>query len=224
MPSSTSNVSIAYNKLKQAILENRLGPGTQVLEQEAATQLEMSRTPVREAMLMLQKDGLVVMRSRQGMRVLPITVGDITEIYEVLEVIEGLAIRKLTEMPINAPQAHTLGESITLMEEALERSDPSVWASADTKFHEDIIKFSGNVHMGTVFQPLWDRSQRARNLLLKTHGAPANSAQDHWELLKLIKAGKAAEATEFHKRSRAVALQQICDMIFDLIEGMVPAK
>ena len=58
MPAPTSNVAIAYRKLKQAILENQLAPGAQLLEQEAATQLEMSRTPVREAMLMLQKGWL----------------------------------------------------------------------------------------------------------------------------------------------------------------------
>lgn len=224
MPSSTSNVSIAYRKLKQAILENRLGPGTQVLEQEAATQLEMSRTPVREAMLMLQKDGLVEMRPRQGMRVLPITTGDISEIYEILEVIEGLAIRKLAEKPISEKQARALEDSVTLMDLSLERGDLSVWASADKKFHDDIVRFSGNVHLETVFLQLWDRSQRARNMLLKAHGAPVNSAQEHWELLKLIKEGKTTEAVKYHKSLRAEAAEQICKMILNVMGGVVPSN
>ncbi|KZL19286.1 putative HTH-type transcriptional regulator YdfH [Pseudovibrio axinellae] len=221
MPSSTSNVAIAYRKLKQAILENHLGPGAQVLEQEAATQLEMSRTPVREAMLMLQKDGLVEMRPRQGMRVLPITAGDISEIYEILEVVEGLAIRKLAERTVSEKQLTSLEDSITLMELSIERGDLSVWASADKRFHEDIVKFSGNIHLVSVFQQLWERSQRARNMLLKTYGTPVNSNQEHRDLLKLINEGKAHEAVEFQKNLRTAAADKIRKMIFEIMEGMV---
>ncbi len=132
----------------------------QVPEQEAATHLEMSRTPVFEAMLMLQKDGLVEIRPRQGMRVLAITVGDISDIYEILEVVERLAIRKLAENPISEKQVCAFEDSVTLMNLSLERGDRGLWASADKKFHEDVVKFSGNVHLETVFVQLRDRSQR----------------------------------------------------------------
>ncbi len=222
MPSSKSNVAIAYRTLKQAILENRLGPGTQVLEQEAATQLEMSRTPVREAMLMLQKDGLVEMRPRQGMHVVPITVGDISEIYEVLVVIETLAIRKLAENPISEEQAKTLLNSVLLVEEAIEKNDLSLWTSADKKFHEDVVKFSGNVHLKNVFLQLWDRSQRARCILLKRHGKPINTGKGHGELLDLIKLGKAEEASNLQKSLRAVEEKAIRKLILEMMNGVSP--
>lgn len=220
MPSSTSNVAIAYRKLKQAILENQLGPGAQVLEQEAATQLEMSRTPVREAMLMLQKDGLVEMRPRQGMRVLPVTVEDITEIYEILEVIESLAVRKLAENPDKEREARILEDSIVLMDLSLERGDLKVWTAADKKFHEDIIRFSGNSHLERIFVQLWDRSQRARNMLLTRQGKPANSIQDHRDLLNLIVEGKAQEAVEFQKQLRTSAADALCKMIVVVMKTM----
>ncbi|SDR21957.1 GntR family transcriptional regulator [Pseudovibrio sp. Tun.PSC04-5.I4] len=221
MRSTNSNVAIAYRKLKQAILENQLAPGAQILEQEAATQLEMSRTPVREAMLMLQKDGLVEMRPRQGMRVLPVTVQDISEIYEILEVIESLAVRKLTEKPAKSRELQTLEDSVVLMDLSLERGDLEVWAAADKKFHENVIDFSGNGHLKKVFVQLWDRSQRARNLLLKKRGMPANSSRDHWDLLEIIRAGRVEDAVEMQRNLRITAAEELRKVILEVMSSTV---
>jgi DNA-binding GntR family transcriptional regulator len=63
----------AYRELKRRILDNELAPGAVLLEQELASLLGMSRTPVREAMVRLEKEGAVEIRPRHGMRVLPIS-------------------------------------------------------------------------------------------------------------------------------------------------------
>lgn len=219
MPSPTSNVAIAYRKLKQAILENQLAPGAQLLEQEAATQLEMSRTPVREAMLMLQKDGLVEMRPRQGMRVLPVTVQDINDIYEILEVIEGLAIKKLAASEQRDEIARTLEDAVVLMDLATDRGDLEVWASADKTFHESIMTLSGNAHLTQVFKQLWDRSQRARNMLLKRNGTPANSNDDHRAIIELIRAGKPSDAAMKQQELRRVAADKLRAVVIETLGG-----
>src|SRR5688572_1587272 len=66
----------AYQRLRALILDNRLPPGAQRLEAELALELGLSRTPVREAMLRLQQDGLVEVLPRHGMRVAPISAAD----------------------------------------------------------------------------------------------------------------------------------------------------
>jgi DNA-binding GntR family transcriptional regulator len=71
------------------VLDNALQAGAQLLEQEAAARLGMSRTPVREAMQRLARDGMVEIRPRHGMRVLPISPGDMAEIYDLLYGLES---------------------------------------------------------------------------------------------------------------------------------------
>src|SRR5262245_23811872 len=72
---------IAYRELKKLILDGALPAGAQLLEAEAADRLEMSRTPIREAMIRLREEGMVDIRPRHGMRVLPISAEDMQEIY-----------------------------------------------------------------------------------------------------------------------------------------------
>lgn len=62
----------AYRRLKQAIMENRMPPGYQAMESDLAENLRMSRTPVREALICLQNEGMVEVIPRRGMRVLPL--------------------------------------------------------------------------------------------------------------------------------------------------------
>ncbi|MGL6180774.1 MAG: GntR family transcriptional regulator, partial [Aestuariivirga sp.] len=86
-----SSAERAYRALKDLILGNQLPAGSQLLEQEAAQRLGMSRTPVREAMIRLEQDGVVEIRPRHGMRVLPVSSRDMREIYEVLTALESAA-------------------------------------------------------------------------------------------------------------------------------------
>jgi DNA-binding GntR family transcriptional regulator len=74
----------AYHELRARILDSRLPSGEVFTEEQLASMLKMSRTPAREAMLRLAKDGLVEVRPRHGMRIKPVSVADIREIYEVL--------------------------------------------------------------------------------------------------------------------------------------------
>ena len=72
----------AYSVLKHEIMENALSPGYQEMESELALRLGMSRTPVREAAIRLSKEGLVEIIPRKGIRVKPVSVNDMKEIYD----------------------------------------------------------------------------------------------------------------------------------------------
>ena len=86
-----SLVEAAYRALKAAIRENVFPPGHQAAEPEIAEQLGMSRTPVHEAIIRLQEEGLVQVLPRRGVLVCPISADDIREIYDVLIAVEGMA-------------------------------------------------------------------------------------------------------------------------------------
>ena len=90
-----SLVDEAYRALKEAIRENVFPPGYQGSEQEIATRLGMSRTPVHEAIIRLQEEGLVQVLPRRGVLICPISAEDIREIYDVLIAVEGMAAARL---------------------------------------------------------------------------------------------------------------------------------
>ena len=83
----------AYRVLRRRILDNEMPPNAQYLEQELANALGMSRTPVREALIRLSEERLVEIRPRHGARVLPVSVDDMREIYEMMTELEALAAR-----------------------------------------------------------------------------------------------------------------------------------
>ena len=90
-----SLVEDAYRALKEAIRDNVFPPGYQGSEQEMAMRLGMSRTPVHEAIIRLQEDGLVRVLSKRGVMVCPLAPEDVREIYEVIIAIESMAAELL---------------------------------------------------------------------------------------------------------------------------------
>ena len=100
----------AYAALKTAIRDNVFPPGHQATEAEIARQLGMSRTPVHEAIIRLQEEGLVQVLSRRGVLICPISADDIREIYDVLIAVEGMAASLLAQMPGRGAQ---VGGSVT---------------------------------------------------------------------------------------------------------------
>ena len=102
----------AYKEIKSMILDGRLKPSASYLETELADQIRVSRTPVREAALRLEREGLVIVRPRRGMQVVPVSTDDMAEIYQLLTVLEPLAAelaakRELSEAEIEPMERAT---------------------------------------------------------------------------------------------------------------------
>src|SRR5512141_2782708 len=103
-PVAKSLVDVAYATIRQRILDNVWPPGHQAFEQELAADLGMSRTPVREALIRLAKEGLVAVNPRRGMRVLPVSVADMRDIYAVLTALESLAAELVVQRQRSAAE------------------------------------------------------------------------------------------------------------------------
>src|SRR5687768_17933138 len=121
----SSLVDDAYRALKEAIRENAFPPGYQGSEMEIAQKLGMSRTPVHEAVIRLQEEGLVRVLSRRGVVVCAISAADMREIYEVIIALESTAAELLAEKPEDERLAITteLERVNAEMETALEADD-----------------------------------------------------------------------------------------------------
>lgn len=210
-----SLVDEAYAALKQAIRNNDFPPGYQGSEQEIAVRLGMSRTPVHEAIIRLQEDGLVRVLSKRGVLICPLAPQDIREIYEVVIAVESMAAELLAALPeaARAIIAEELEAATAAMDEALERDDLPGWAEADERFHRLLVERCGNGRLRRIAQTVTDQAHRARMLTLKLRARPANSAQAHRAIIAAVRSGDAGEAHRQARSHRVAARDEIVPLI-----------
>lgn len=197
-----NNAVVAYHEIKRRIMDNVYTIGSAISMQETADLLRMSRTPIRDALIRLEKERLVRFVPRHGFQVLPISAHDTAEIYRILASLELLAIEQLIESN-HAPE--TLAEldiAVVGLEHALATGDLDAWARFDAIFHETLIALSGNQRLAEQVRQFQDQTRRARRITLRLRTSPEVSTRNHRDLVEAIKAGDASRACEIHKAQR----------------------
>lgn len=213
-PEPKTLVDRVYQEIQNRILYNVWGTGHQALEQELAEELGVSRTPIREALSRLQRDGLVKVIPRHGMRVLPISLTDIQEIYQILTSLESLAVELAAARKLTAKELEFLERATQKMNVAHEASDIKAWAQADEDFHYHLVELSGNRILTEVVDSFWSRAQRARLTLLSRRKSTAESTLEHAKLVDAIRQGDsrlARETLENHRRRGVQNLTQLME-------------
>ena len=206
-------VERAYREIKARILGNRYPANLQVLEQELALELGMSRTPVREALIRLEREGLVEILPRRGMRVLPISARDMGEIYEVLTALEGRAAERLAASRPSAEALAPLTAALERMERALAAGELVSWAEADGEFHRGLVELAGNRRLARMAATVSDQVHRARMATLGLRPAPQQSNRDHRALIDAILEGDSARARTLHEAHRERARQLLTEIL-----------
>lgn len=207
-----SMVDQAYERMRRLILDNVWPPGRQMLEQEIALQLGMSRTPVHESLARLQNEGLIEVIPRRGMRVLPVSPNDMREIYQILTALECMAAELVANARPSDEQLQPLIEATEAMGHALEANDLDAWAAADEDFHRMLIELAGNRQLADTVLNYWDRAHRARMFSLRLRPAPVNSTQEHMAMLQQLREGDAEGASRVfraHRERAAIELLAI---------------
>ena len=208
-----SSAERAYRALKKLILGNELPAGSQLLEQEAAERLGMSRTPVREAMIRLEKDGMVEVRPRHGMRVLPVSPDDMREIYQVLTALESAAAEAVARSGVTPAELASLRAQVAEMEKALDRDDLDGWADADKRFHRLLVTLTGNQRLQQMVSQLDEQAHRARVVTLRLRPKPVNSVRDHARLVAAIARRDAESARRIHHDHRTRAGEMLVGLL-----------
>src|ERR671913_1376882 len=210
-----SLVEDAYRALKDAIRNNVFPPGYQGSEQEIASRLGMSRTPVHEAIIRLQEDGLVRVLSKRGVTVCPLAPEDVREIYDVTIAIESMAAELLAALPQQERRlvADELKEATARMEAALRKDDLLAWAAADDLFHRTLVERCGNGRIRRIAQTVTDQAHRARMLTLKLRAKPSGSSAAHRRIIRAIAKGQAAEAHRCAREHRVRARDEVVPLI-----------
>ncbi|MFC5085997.1 GntR family transcriptional regulator [Microvirga arabica] len=210
-----SLVEDAYRALKEAIRDNVFPPGYQGSEQEIALRLGMSRTPVHEAIIRLQEDGLVRVLSKRGVLICPLAPEDIREIYDVIIAIEARAAELLAALPDEERRrvADELDAATSRMKQALLEDDLDAWAVADDQFHRILVERCGNSRIRRIAQTITDQAHRARMLTLKLRSKPTGSVAAHKEITAAIRDGKVADAHQHARQHRIDARDELVPLI-----------
>jgi DNA-binding GntR family transcriptional regulator len=156
-PSAADRV---YQYAKGAILSRRIGAQDVLTEGELADSVGVSRTPVREALLRLQAEGLVRLLPKRGALILPVTADEVSDVLETRRLVETFAVRKAVTAPASARLVGTLETHLERMQAAMRDRDARTYVEADRDFHEAIVAATGNEILTSLYRSLRDRQLR----------------------------------------------------------------
>jgi DNA-binding GntR family transcriptional regulator len=182
-------VERAYREIRQRILDNDYPPSHQVLEHELAEELQMSRTPVREALVRLKDEGFVQLIPRHGMRVAALSVTDLREMYEVLTALELAAVESLARTRPSQAALKPVLAALDDMDKALRKQDAAAWVKADELFHRGLVSLCGNNRLMAMVDTLWDLGHRARQTSVRLRPSLESSNKEHRDVVDAIIAG-----------------------------------
>jgi DNA-binding GntR family transcriptional regulator len=208
-----SMVDVAYQALKRRIITHELAPGIQVLEEEVALMLGMSRTPVREAAVRLEQEGFLELVPRRGMRVLPLSKRAIREINEVLECLEIQAAERLASRHLSAEEMKRLEGAVANMDVALATDDIQAWAQADYEFHSLLIEMCGNAHLSEVAQNFLDKAHRFRLLTLPLRAKPVYSNVNHAAVVEAVRRNDPQTAQDIHRAHKRRWSRELVELL-----------
>ena len=180
-----------YACLKNDIFDFRLLPGDRFSEGEIATRMQVSRTPVRQALFWLQRDGYVDVHFKSGWQIKAFDFKYFEDLYEVRTLMETSAVASLVGESLKSLQP--LREVWCVPEEQRE-TDPAVVASLDEAFHTGLVAATGNQEMARIHLDITERIRIIRRLDVIKLPRVSATYDDHAAILASIEAGDAARA------------------------------
>ena len=207
-PAAPSAADRAYAYVKGEILARRFAPHELLSEGQLAAAVGASRTPVREALLRLQGEGLVRLLPKRGALVLPVTVDEMADVMETRRLVESFAARKVLTRQPPVALAPVLDAHLDAMRAAMLADDLAAYVQADRDFHLAIVAATGNEIITSLYRSLRERQLRMGTVNLLdgtgTHVDPArmrSTLAEHERIRDALQSGRAdavAEAVGAH--------------------------
>lgn len=203
----TSATSRAYDHVKQAILDRAYPGGALLSEGEIAAAVGVSRTPVREALLRLETEGLVRLYPKRGALVLPVSSQEISDVFEARELVETFAAGQTALGP---DVIEELAGFLDAMRTHSACGDAREFAHADRCFHRTMVAAAGNEIITRLYDALRDRQLRMGRLTADDPDRTATAIHDHAEILEAVRTGdreRIRAAVQRHLRTAVTALR-----------------
>jgi DNA-binding GntR family transcriptional regulator len=202
----------AYQWIKGEILSLTLSPGAQLNINNLTEELNISRTPIREALLRLEKDGLVRVIPRAGFYVTEITRRDLEELYEIRELLESRAIEEavnnMSDLDLKLIDGNIKGSHLSVRDKEVDN-----FLRLEIEFHTFLINHSSNQRLISIMESLHDLTLRWRTLSVRSLENLNLSYEEHQRIAQAVKARDSKKASqlmsEHIRNSQARILQQV---------------
>ncbi len=186
LPERRSLGQDVYGKLKQAIFKGDLPPDSRLIESRMANVMGISRTPVREAIHKLEREGLLRHNPSGGFFVVGLTRSDIEETFGIRSVLESYAARLAATHHKGEEELDPLDQKIHEYQLHLDQGDLNALLRINTEFHDLLYALSRSPRLIRMINDLQDQIYRFRQVLLKAEENARISNEDHKLMLKLI--------------------------------------
>ncbi|MCI8327608.1 MAG: GntR family transcriptional regulator [Lachnospiraceae bacterium] len=202
---------VVFHTLREAILKGELKPGERLMELRLASKLGVSRTPIREAIRMLEQEGLAVTTPRRGAEVARMTEKDMEDVLQIREALDELAV-KLACDNITWEEIKELESKAIQFESSIKQGDIKRVAEADVAFHDVIYRAAENKKLMCMLDNLREQIYRYRLEYLKSGKSYPTLIREHREILQALERHdkeKVVEAMRVHVEKQAKVVKKI---------------
>lgn len=197
-----------YAQLKADIFDFRLLPGDRFSEGDVATRMNVSRTPVRQALYRLEKEGYLAVYFRSGWQVKPFDFAYFEELYDVRIVLELAAVERLCAMDQPNAVLQTL-QATWRVEEGERLQDPHAVSALDERFHCALVEATGNREMARMHFEITEKIRIIRRLDFTQAPRIAATYEEHGQILTAILQRRSEQAQQLLKRHIELSKQAV---------------
>ena len=177
---------MAYEAIRQSILSGQWQIGELYNEKAIAADLGISRTPVREALLELASQDLIIFMPRRGLMLNRFNLRDVDEIFELRKAIEQASVEKIANTsPL--PDLLAIEESLLEQRKAVNQKDYMAFMEADRKFHTSFTTLTNNLRMISIVENIRDMIQVMGIKALSLEGRAVKVIEEHQAIFKAVK-------------------------------------
>ena len=200
-------------RLSERIVSGAYTPGRRILEQAVAAEFAVSRGPVREALRLLEKEGLVIILARRGAQVTNPTIAEVNEIFDIRAMLNGLRDRMIAESTQNERLLPVLDQEIAKLAASATAPDSAQYVDIVLRLNQLLTQTAGNRRLRTILGSLAVQTVRYTRLGLSTPERRQQSVS-HWQrLLRAIRDGNGDAAERISRQrvldSRDAAIEQL---------------
>lgn len=200
------------NQLREMIVTGELAAGEKIRVGDLAEQLDVSLTPLREALKVLAGEQLVELMPNRGARVAPLTVEDTRQLFEVIAGIEAIAAER-TAARIDDDELAELEETHARMRQHHENGEKDEYFELNRRIHDLVVDYSGNPILAQVRSQLARRAERARFISVRSGSRRDEAMQDHEDLMEALRTHDAKAAHDIWRRHLTRSGEETCRVL-----------
>jgi DNA-binding GntR family transcriptional regulator len=196
---------VVLQELRSALASGVLMPGQQLVQEDLAAELGVSRVPIRESLKILEGEGHVTYLPNRGYFVTELSATDLSELYRIREILEAEALTRAVAR-LSDTDLREIGEILGDVNAAAASGDIDALTQANRAFHLSIVELSGMNRLNRLIRQLWDASDIYRTVYFREESNRERIFAEHQEIFAALKArdAQALIRAQNHHREQAV--------------------